>query len=212
MARPWSDRTTLLGATFGDAPRTLVPWSPVGGRKGEPLFDPAEVARVLEGPQVLVPVDPGDLRATQPYVTRAGVAHYLTGVYERTGETYADRHERANRFPIVLARAERPPVVLSGHHRATAALLRGVPLWARLIPAAAEAPAHRSVTAALHVGPTSPAGPVRCVAPAVEGIAAGGTAIVADDVAATEVLERLGTSPTHIARCLHFSHTGALHP
>jgi hypothetical protein len=68
-----------------------------------------------------------------------------------------------------------------------------------------------SVTAALHGGPSSPAGPALGVAEAVAELRAVNPATVLDDAAASTVLDRLGTSPTDARRALHFSHTGNLH-
>ncbi len=65
--------------------------------------------------------------------TRAGVSYYLTGAYERTGTTYADRDKAFNRIPIIYLRDGRDALVLSGHHRCTAALLLGCPASARVI-------------------------------------------------------------------------------
>jgi len=63
-------------------------------------------------------------------VTRSGVEHYMQGDYERTGQTYADAHQAGNRFPVIYNRHNEATgttesLILSGHHRATKALLRG---------------------------------------------------------------------------------------
>lgn len=79
----------------------------------------------------LTEVDPRGLVATQPMVTRAGMEHYLT---DTTGALYSDEHQVSNQFPAIFedqASGERH--ILTGHHRATAALLKGEPLTARLV-------------------------------------------------------------------------------
>lgn len=49
----------------------------------------AAVRELLNTAPVLLEVDPRELSATQPLVTRAGVEHYMGEVYPRTGRTYA---------------------------------------------------------------------------------------------------------------------------
>jgi hypothetical protein len=85
-----------------------------------------------------VDVDPRRLKATQPSVTRAGVEYYMGEAHRRTGETFADRMSSGNRYPVIYSRTH--PVtgrvddmILSGHHRATAALLSGQFLRARYV-------------------------------------------------------------------------------
>jgi len=194
---------------FHGAARQIVPWPQRSRRKHEPSYDTELVAAVLDGPQHLVPVDPAGLRASQPYVTRAGVAYYLSGAYELSGETYADHHDRANRFPLIWLAPNGQQVILTGHHRSAAAMLRGDPVWARVV-GGDPAGGHRSVTAALHVGTSSPAGPALSVADATAELRAGSPATVLDDAAAAAVLDLLGTSPAHVRRALHFSHTGRI--
>jgi hypothetical protein len=103
-------------------------------------FQDYEVERVHElirnAPEGLREVDPRYLLSTQPSVTRPGVNYYMSGEYEKTGKTYADQSHAGNIYPVVYEReSERgiEPMLLSGHHRATAALLRGVPLRALVV-------------------------------------------------------------------------------
>ncbi len=102
------------------------------------LYDPASVSRVLCRPPVLEEVDPTRLWANQPLITRPGVAYYLSDEYARTGRTYADFDQRANRYPLVHRRThprtgEDQLVILSGHHRSTAALIEDRPVLARIV-------------------------------------------------------------------------------
>jgi hypothetical protein len=119
---------------------TTTPWQPAGWLKRE-LTQPElgarqeAVAKVLKAPPELVDVDPRRLRSSQPAVTRDGVSHYLNSrQWEMTGATYADQHNVGNQYPTVYRRSrDSEQVLLSGHHRATAALMRGEPLRARMV-------------------------------------------------------------------------------
>ena len=116
---------------FFSGDRHMVPFPQAGRNKIGHPYDPDIVhAAVNENPPQLVDVDPRTLSATQPMVTRSGVQHYASGEYDRTGETYADQHKAVNRFPVVYSRDDGTNILLSGHHRATAALLQGRPLRA----------------------------------------------------------------------------------
>jgi hypothetical protein len=77
--------------------------------------------------------DPFMLKASQPAITRAGVSYYLTGQYHRTGRTFADRFDPANRIPLIYRRDATELIILAGHHRSAAALLTGTPLLALLV-------------------------------------------------------------------------------
>jgi hypothetical protein len=103
-------------------------------------FQDYEVDKVHElirrSPEGLRDVDPSYLLSTQPSVTRPGVNYYLSGEYERTGKTFADQSHAGNIYPVVYEReSERgiEPMLLSGHHRATAALIKGEPLRALVV-------------------------------------------------------------------------------
>lgn len=123
------------------APTTVVPWSQMNGRKDRENYDRGLVADELRKPATEVnlrPIDPRGLTATQPGITRGGVQHYLGDEYERTGRTYADQNLAGNVHPVVYRRAgldgaPTQDLLLSGHHRAAAALLHGRELHARLI-------------------------------------------------------------------------------
>lgn len=93
------------------------------------------VAKGVHAPADLVQVDPRLLQSTQPGVTRAGVAHYLNDrQWESGGATYADQGNAGNAYPTVYRRSrDNAHLLLGGHHRATAALMRGETLPARVI-------------------------------------------------------------------------------
>jgi hypothetical protein len=113
---------------FGGSPMTVTPWPRAGGRKDVQDYDPERVRAVLLKPDEheLVDIDPRHLSATQPMITRAGVQHYMPGGgYEISGRTFADRDNPGNQYPMVYHRAGNDQLLLSGHHRAAAALLQG---------------------------------------------------------------------------------------
>lgn len=133
----------IEGVFPGEIPKAGVPW-PMGRRsKSEPKFDRAAVATELTHPASasrLVDIDPRILSAGQPGVVRSGVAHYLGDTYEKTGQTFADHGDVGNQFPFVVTKRSSSPntpehehVIISGHHRAAAALLRGERLRTRWI-------------------------------------------------------------------------------
>jgi ribosomal protein S18 acetylase RimI-like enzyme len=127
-ARAWgsNDRDTL----FPDgAVKTSAPWPAMGRRKDVKDYDHDAVREMLKNPPELTPVDPRTLHATQPSITRHGVGHYLSGAEG----TFADHGNPGNEHPVVYHREDGQSLLLSGHHRAAAALLRGEPLMARQI-------------------------------------------------------------------------------
>ncbi len=117
-----------LNALFTtEGPMTMAPFPVAGRQKNAPLYDKDAVALALSSPPKLVPVDPRTLHKTQPSVVRAGVQHYLSD----PTSVYDDSHGgAANRYPIVYTRSNGQNIILTGHHRATAALLKGQPLQA----------------------------------------------------------------------------------
>jgi hypothetical protein len=86
-------------------------------------------------------IDPVHLHQTQSGITLAGVSHYVHHPdYWETGDTFADQHQSGNRVPIVYERTNpsgghRERFLLSGHHRAAAAVGLGSPLLAHIVHA-----------------------------------------------------------------------------
>lgn len=117
---------------FGDAPVTPTPWPRAARDKRRPSFDEGLVEAAVRSPH-LRDVDPSALHSTQPGITRQGVDYYMGSRYEQTGETFADKAEPGNRYPVVYAREDGQNLILSGHHRAAAALLSGRQLRANLV-------------------------------------------------------------------------------
>lgn len=124
-------------AVFGpdNSPVAPAPWPRAGRRKDIRDYDPEVVREALRSSEPLTEIDPRYLHSTQPNVTRQALSHYYPGKdspYERTGETFADKGNAGNRFPVVYSR-EGVNMLLSGHHRATSALIEGRPLRARYV-------------------------------------------------------------------------------
>ena len=119
-----------LSAMFGDAPVTPAPWGRAGGLKNRKDYEEDKVRGVLMHPDrhEMVEMDPRELKATQPSITRAGVAHYLSN----PDTVYKDAHNAGNKRPVVYERRG-VPLILSGHHRAASALLRGEQFKAVLV-------------------------------------------------------------------------------
>lgn len=119
----------------GGSPLASAPWPTMGRRRDVKDYDPEIVRAALLHPDrtEIVHVDPRNFRSTQPSVTRAGVAHYMTDEYERTGRTFADQHNAGNKFPLAYDREDGQRLLLSGHHRGTAALLQGKQFPVRLL-------------------------------------------------------------------------------
>ena len=120
-----------------------TPWGQAGRRKDRQDFDPDLVRNAIQSPaDDVTDIDPRHLLATQPSVTRGGVQHYMDDpTWRETGETFADKGNPGNRIPVVYSRQnefrtqdwqpEEEHLLLSGHHRAAAALLQGQQFPAR---------------------------------------------------------------------------------
>jgi hypothetical protein len=122
----------------GQAPKSVIPFPSAGKSKANPLYDQQAVTAELNRPHPrTVDIDPRLLSASQPHVVRAGVEHYMGEKYEETGRTFADQHNVGNQFPFVVTKAHptlgHEHVIISGHHRAAAALLRGRRLTTRWV-------------------------------------------------------------------------------
>ena len=115
--------------------KTMTAWPSAGRTKANPRgYDPNLVHAALKAPeQHMTEMDPRDLHATQPWVTRAGVNYYMGNEYRETGRTFADMADAGNRFPVVYRDQQGRNKLLSGHHRATAALTLGTQFHALLV-------------------------------------------------------------------------------
>jgi hypothetical protein len=120
---------------FNGASTRPTPWQQQGRSKSLQDYDHDVVKKMLQDPShPLTDVDPRILRSSQPAITRGGVKHYLSdGEHAKTGETFADKGNAGNVHPVVYVHENGDHVLLSGHHRATAALFEGRPLRARVV-------------------------------------------------------------------------------
>lgn len=141
-------------------------------------------------------VAPAELSATQPGVTRPGVAYYLTDRFALTGDTYADQEKLSNRFPLVYVRESGEALILAGHHRSTAALLKQEHVLAIVIrePWNGTRASARLVTPRLVVGDVPvadhvPAVPTDDVAAAVRIIGGGQRVAVPTSSIADQIVE-----------------------
>lgn len=105
------------------APTTVSPFPQASPSRTHRTFDPRLVDEALSNPEEhLRDVDPRTVHGSQPGLTRAGVAHYM----ENPDTLYRDAHQAGNQHPVVFHDETKDrEVLLSGHHRAGAALLRG---------------------------------------------------------------------------------------
>lgn len=112
----------------GSSRITTVPFPAAGRRKDRNPYDKEIVHKALANETVTEQIDPRTLHATQPSVTQSGVEHYMNPA--KNPGLYADQHEAGNKHPVIYSRKEchdcpETHMILSGHHRATAALLQG---------------------------------------------------------------------------------------
>jgi hypothetical protein len=125
-----------IHALTSGMPKAPIPWEQATRLKNRGDYDKDLVRHAIQHPeQHFDEVDPRDLHGTQPEITNAGLHYYM---HERgnSEETYADKGNIGNRHPVVYTRDPNPlnprqgqqHVLLSGHHRAAAALLKGEPL------------------------------------------------------------------------------------
>jgi hypothetical protein len=120
---------------FGGHSTRPTPWKQAPTKKTQHQYDKDAVKACLQNPDhPLEDVDPRELRSTQPSIVRAAAQHYLSGEHERTGATFEAGGNIGNKHPVVFHdndTGER--TILTGHHRAFAALAEGRPLRARLV-------------------------------------------------------------------------------
>lgn len=117
----WEDGKTALQPKL----TTSVPWEQVHPEI-ERRLDPK--VRGSWGSAPTEEVDPRQLRATQRGLTTAGVEHYYRQQHPDNADLFDKTRGPSNLTPIVY-RSTDPTyphdILLSGHHRATSALLHG---------------------------------------------------------------------------------------
>lgn len=94
-----------------------------GSPKGQ--YDPDIVMAQTTGRKNIERVDPRTLTGTQIGVTKQGMNHYLSAEYEKSGITFADHQMESNEIPLVYFRSDGVRLILTGHHRSVAALVKG---------------------------------------------------------------------------------------
>ena len=209
-----------LGQVLGSGPSPRVPFVLAGHLRTEVSDDGLRqrqqvIDAVVHAAPVLVEVDPRGLRATQSGLDRDGVVHYLGTVFHEQGTTYADHHDPGNTDPVLLVRErDGAHLLLAGHHRATAALLRGVPLLARVVGGARDDRRdtfHPTQGVSYGLVPPTFAGVVTAdVVVAIAAVRAGGAVHVPDAVTARQVLGELGLDDAAVTARLHYAATGSL--
>jgi hypothetical protein len=123
-------------ALFGGSSVTPAPWPGAGKRKDGSHHNKDLIREHLSKPPVIESIDPRFLHATQPSVVREYVDAYMGPAGERyaaTGQTVRDQGNIGNQWPTVYQRADGRRDILTGHHRASKALLRGESLQGRII-------------------------------------------------------------------------------
>jgi hypothetical protein len=124
-----------VDAMFSGGKPLAKPWTGnrVGGRRQELIQ--AHIIGGMKGFAHPENVDPRWLHMSQDAVTSHIVRHYAENPeYRETGMTHSDQGNVGNRIPLVYQRAEHGDrTILSGHHRAAAALAQGKPLRALVV-------------------------------------------------------------------------------
>jgi hypothetical protein len=181
-------------AVFGGGDRAVCPWRSARRLKGKPLVEPGPVVAVLTGSPYLADVDPRQLHCTQTWVLHHHVAWYLTGQWERTGTTSADRGKAHNRYPLIYQDQWGDLVIAAGHHRSMAALIEGRPVRARILR-----PEKATAVAVLPHLLVARNGNVEVEATPTDGgheaasvVSSGETAVVSSFEVATMALQHLG--------------------
>lgn len=193
-----------LDAVFGASDRVVCPWRSASRARERPVYRPEDVRALLAGGPHLVDLDPRDLRCTQTWVLAQHARYYLTGQWERTGTTSADRGAAHNRYPLIHVGQRGQLVILAGHHRSLAALIEGRPVRARVLRP--EGSTTVAVLPRLLVGSAEGAGPEPTGIPvaatrtddpvaATEAILAGDTVLLPSFELAAEILRGLGLDP-----------------
>lgn len=106
--------TARLFLPGGESSRREVPQDATHGYRSWELHD----------------LDPRELLGTQGGMQSGALNHYLSDKYRETGETHDKSAGPSNDRPVVVG-FMRKKYLLTGHHRAAAAILKGEPLTAR---------------------------------------------------------------------------------
>lgn len=113
-----------------------TPWPSAPQKKTQHLWDKDAVSAMLKNPShPLEDVDPRELQSSQPSIVRSGAQHYMAGGdHHKTGKTFEASQNEGNKHPVVFHDNDTgKKTILSGHHRAFAALAEGRPLRAKVV-------------------------------------------------------------------------------
>lgn len=146
---PWEDKSVAKAAVRADdvygshdidrlfpegAVSTQSPWPRMSRTQDNPIgYDREVLHQALSDPERAdhrAQFDPRTLLSSQPGIGRQGVSYYLGDEYAKKGETFRDQEQVGNQIPVVYVNGKGDNIILSGHHRAAAALLKGEPLTA----------------------------------------------------------------------------------
>lgn len=138
---------------------------------------------------------PRELVASQTWVIRHHAAYYRTQIWEKTCTTSADMTSAVNRYPVISDAAGQKRIV-TGHHRALAALIEGRPLVARLTSSTQQSSTMHA-SPRIRIDGSGSAIPARRAIDAAESVA-GAAVTVADWNVARAVLRLLGLDDAQV--------------
>lgn len=118
---------------FETADKAITPWTGAGRYRNRPSYNRELVKEELSSPSThVMGFDPRKLHSSQPWVTKEGVRHYMR--HGTSGPLYADKNNVGNYTPFIYIHRDTGMMrLLAGHHRATAALIKGQELPARYV-------------------------------------------------------------------------------
>lgn len=128
-----------MNALFKGAPVTMTPWpaARLYGDYDKDLVHDSIRNMLKTKPEdresLLTEVDPRSLHSNQPSLQRGAMEYYMNDEDRESGKSAYDRDQVGNRYPFVYRRDDGKNIILSGHHRAARALLRGEPLKALVV-------------------------------------------------------------------------------
>lgn len=127
----WGSGERGMDSIFPDGiAKVNSPFRTAGRRKDVEDVEWDKVRDAIQNPEKhMDDIDPRDLKGTQPSVTRQAADHYMKNDYRKNPGTFADQGNPGNTHPFVYSRhgpGDRVDhILLSGHHRALADLLKG---------------------------------------------------------------------------------------
>lgn len=117
-----------VSAAFGEADIETTPWPSAARLKDGSQWDQEMINEAVRQPGETQMIDPRYLHATQPRIVRTHAQRYMDNP-----DSAPATPEASNQRVYVYERADGRRDLLTGHHRALRALLRGEPLQAVVI-------------------------------------------------------------------------------